>query len=81
MLVSCGHGRWSVGWAVLRARADFVMPVQYLAQWGSWAVTGLQNAAKCYSINMLFHAHSSSSCSRYEEDTIASIGKNKQERR
>lgn len=52
MLVSCGHGRWSVGWAVLRARADFVLSAQYLAQWGSWAVTGLQNSAKSYSINI-----------------------------
>lgn len=52
MLVSCGQGRWSVGWAVLRARADFVLSAQYLAQWGSWAVSGLQNAAKSYSINI-----------------------------
>lgn len=57
-LVFCGHRRRSVGRTVLRSRTDIVRSAQYLAQWESWAVSGLQNAAKWYSIKTLvFRAH------------------------
>lgn len=59
MWVSCGRGRRSVGWAVLTARADFVLSAPCLTHRGSWAVTGLWNGAKWYSIKtaLVFHAH------------------------
>lgn len=59
MWVSCGHGRCSVGWAVLRARADFVLSARCLTHSGSWAVTGLQNAAKRCGIKItsVFRVH------------------------
>lgn len=48
-----------MGWAVLRARADFVLSARCLTHSRSWAVTGLQNAAKWCGIKItsVFHVH------------------------